>query len=150
MSANVPNTGTAYHNQGSLLVPVREGPPSEDEELGVIWRCKPATAHQRKLTAARDAADVIRLRRAKGRHESACAYAAPIEEAMAGLPCPDAEKREEVCDAMEDVAQGNWRASKTKENLKALLRARAAMRQSSLDADREEVAKAPKEWEVSL
>jgi hypothetical protein len=148
MPAKVAPDGTVFHYRESLAAPVREGPPSEDEELGALWGCTAKAAHQLKLHAARRAADVIRYRRAIGEHERACTYAAPVEEAMAGLSCGDAAKREEIADAQEDVAQGMYRAEPSKQALQALLRARANMRQSSIDHDRELIAAAPKEWGI--
>jgi hypothetical protein len=150
MGDSVPSDDTARHNWSSLSVPMREAPEREDEALGVLWRVKPTTAHQRKLTAARDAADVIRYRRATGNHDGAARYSAPLEEVMAALPCPEPEKREEIADGAEDVRQGEWRANPSEQTLRALLRARASERQASLDLDRALVAKAPAEWGVTL
>lgn len=146
---NVPLSAPSF----TLPVPVsaafRES-PREDEELAALWGCTPKAAHTLKIHAARRAADVIRLRRAKQDYDGAARYAAPLEEVMAAMPCPEPEKREGVTDGMEDVAQATYRADRTKANLQALLRARASERQASLDLDRELIANAPKEWEVSL
>lgn len=145
MGENIAQRTETFPYQPAPLASLRE-----DEELAMLWGVTPKHAHQLKLHAARRAADVIRLRRAKGEHERACAYAAPIEEAMAGLSCGDAAKREEIADAQEDVAQGMYRAEPSKQGLQALLRARANMRQSSIDHDRDLIAAAPKEWGIAL
>jgi hypothetical protein len=147
IGSNVPRRATEFNLPDPLLASVRES-PREDEELGALWGCTPKAAHTLKTHAARRAADVIRLRRAKQDHDGACRYAAPIEEAMAGISCGDAKKREEIADAQEDVAQGMYRAEPSKQALQALLRARANMRQSSIDHDRELIAAAPKEWGI--
>ena len=121
MEPNVPPDGTARHNWSSLAVPVREAPEREDEALGVLWRVKPATAHQLKLNAARYAADVIRYRRATNNHDAAARYSAPLEEVMAALPCPEPELREGVKDAEEDVLETRYRLNKCPETARPLI-----------------------------
>ena len=121
MPENVPRDGTARHNWSSLAVPVREAPEREDEALGVLWRVKPATAHQLKLNAARYAADVIRYRRATNNHDGAARYAAPLEEVLAALPCPEPELRECVKDAEEDRLETIYRMNKCPETARPLI-----------------------------
>jgi hypothetical protein len=149
MDRNVPRGAPAFNLPDPVSASVRES-PREDEELGALWGCTPKAAHTLKTHAARRAADVIRLRRAKQDYDGAARYAAPLEEVMSALPCPEPEKREEISDGTEDVRQGEWRANPCEQTLRALLRARATMRQASLDHDRALVAQAPAEWGVSL
>ncbi len=118
-----------------LPTPVREAPAREDEELALLWGTTKKAAHTLKTHAARRAADVIRLRRAKCDIEGAAAYAKPLEEVMAALPLPEAQHREAITDAEEDCLQEAYRAAPGPQTAKALLRKRAAMRAASLDDD---------------
>lgn len=109
----------------------------------MLWGCKPATAHARRfgpLAVNTLAADVIRAMRAAGRYDELAAWVAPVEEAWgAGLGCRDAraaELRADLTDTAEDDAQARYRANPCEATARALLRARAAERQASLEHDR--------------
>lgn len=136
MRANVPPGGTLSNLPGGASAGVRTKPPTEDEVLAALWECSEKSAHTLKTHAARRAADVIRVRRAVGDWDGAARYAAPLEEVMAALPCPEPEKREGITDGLEDVRQAEFRAEPCERTARALLRERAAMRQASLDHDR--------------
>jgi hypothetical protein len=121
MRDTVRRDGTEGTYLDRLAVPVREAPVREDEELGALWEVKPSYAHQVKLHAARYAADVIRLRRAKGDHDAAARYAAPLVDVLEARPAPEAEMREGVKDAEEDVLETRYRLNRCPETARPLV-----------------------------
>ena len=85
-------------------------------------------------------AKIIRTWRTSGDVELV-EWCRPIEDALAGISHPDAERRADVTDAEEDRLQARYRANPCAETARDLLQARARERLVSLDHDREIAAR---------
>jgi hypothetical protein len=102
---------------------------------------KPGSAHQAKLKAIGYVVDVIRFRRATGNFDGAARYAAPLEEVVAALPCPNAELREGVKDAEEDVLEHRYELNPCPETARPLIAKRMEYLGALMDDTRRIAAK---------
>lgn len=121
MQPKVAHGGTAFPYHETASGTLRTKPETEDEKLGRDWGMKSGTAHQMKHKAIGYVVDVIRARRAAGDFDGAARYAAPLEEVVAALPCPNAELREGVKDAEEDVLETRYRMAPSAETARPLI-----------------------------